>query len=315
MFIFDLAIVGGGPAGMSAATYAASEGLHTVIIEKRTLGGQAAASSRIENFFGHPSISGAELAARGREQVGKFGAMVIEGREVKAITQERNYKLLHLDDFTTVAAYCVLLSCGVEYRQVEALAGVPNVYYGTGPDAAQFHGQEVAVVGGGNSAGQAALNLSEHGVRVTIIVRRDLRETMSDYLVQRIERNGYIEVWTQAEIVGASGGDFHVKMRDRIDGETIFFPVPFAAVLVFIGAKPRAEWAADVCTLDSSGYVLTGNDAPASAERKLEALETCAPGIFCAGDVRAGSVKRVATAAGEGAQVVSYVHKYLEGLK
>lgn len=314
--MFDLAIIGGGPAGMSAATYAASEGLSVALIEKNRLGGQAATSSRIENFFGFPSVSGAELAARAAEQVEKFGAQVIHG-EVKAMTVDGMVKTLHLADFTTVSAYTVLLASGVDYRELESAKQFNDVpvYYGTGPAVPGT----VGVVGGGNSAGQAALNMADSGAYVYIIVRRDLGFTMSQYLIDRIYSHERIYVWVGAEISGASyaEGVGELVQLEAVTKDATWH-LKLDALYIFVGAAPRAEWALDYCSLDDSGYVLTGPDAPAWKERRDRApfsLETCTPGVFCAGDVRSGSTKRIATAVGEGALCVGYVHKFLEGVK
>lgn len=318
--IFDLAIIGGGPAGMSAATYAASEGLRTILIEKSRLGGQAAASSRIENFFGHPDITGPELAARGRQQVEKFGATIREGVEVVGIEQTAAYKVLTLSDGSQVTAYCVLVCAGVTYNQLD-VPGVAEgtgkqVFYGAVADVSRFKYSTVAVIGGGNSAGQAALNLSQHGAQVEILVRRPLEDTMSQYLVDRIHEDQNISVFVGAQLLYIKEADEGAVLARVEMGGGFEWGQYYLGIFIFIGAKPRTAWIEGICSCDSGGFILTGPDAPAwkSGGRKPHQFETCTPGVFAAGDVRAGSIKRIATAAGEGAQCVSYVHQYLSGL-
>lgn len=317
--MYDLAIIGGGPAGMSAATYAASEGLSTVLIEKRTLGGQAATSSRIENFFGHPDITGPELAARGREQVLKFGVTVHEGVEVVMLRKVHDYKVLVLSDGREVSAHTVLVCAGVDYNElnVPGLAEEvgKTVFYGAVPDAVSYEGANVLVVGGGNSAGQAALNLANEGAEVVILARRGLHETMSHYLVERLVNHENVSI-ERGEIIESrstvGGKALYVRLYNKDSGWA--YTALFAGVFIYIGAKPRTAWIEDVCSVDSGGYILTGPDAPAwktRDDRTPYQFETCTPGVFAVGDVRAGSVKRIATAAGEGAQCVSYVHQYL----
>jgi len=325
---YDLVIVGGGPAGLAAAVYGASEGLRTLMVEQETPGGQAGTSSQIENYLGFPAgVSGADLARRATAQARRFGAEILSAQQVVAIRREDPYRLVRLADGSEVCAYAVILAQGVAVRTLEipglaALTGI-GVYYGAAmTEAAAIRGQDVCVVGGANSAGQGALFFSRYARRVTMLVRADsLAKAMSRYLVDRIEAAPNIEVLTGAEIASVHGTDRleRVIVRDVAGGtEQDLRP---AALFVFVGAAPHTSAVEGLVELDDKGYVLTGPDLPRAAngrprgwtlDRDPLLFETNVPGIFAVGDVRAGSGKRVAAAVGEGSGTVSMVHRYLE---
>jgi thioredoxin reductase (NADPH) len=323
---YDVAIVGGGPAGLAAAVYGASEGLRTVLVEQSAPGGQAGTSSRIENYLGFPSgISGADLARRAATQARRFGAEVL-AEETVALRREDPYRFVRLADGTEISCYAVILATGVSVRTlqvpgVEALLGI-GVYYGAAmTEAATYRGQDVCIVGAGNSAGQGALFFSRYARRVTLFVRGEgLEKSMSRYLVDRIAATPNIEVATGLEVtgVGGTGRLERVAVRHVQSGEERALDA--AAMIIFIGAKPRTEMVAGLVELDEKGYVLTGPDLPRldrrargwTLERDPYLFETSVPGIFAAGDVRGGSSKRVAAAVGEGSGTVSMIHQYLE---
>ncbi|WP_442970512.1 FAD-dependent oxidoreductase [Rhodococcus sp. MEB064] len=323
---YDLVVVGGGPAGLGAAVYGASEGLKTVLVERTATGGQAGQSSRIENYLGFPDgVSGAQLAERARRQAEKFGAELITTREVAGLEVDGPARLVRLTDGTTIAAHSIILATGVSYRRHPA-AGVDDfagrgVFYGSAvTEAVGCTGQDVYIVGGANSAGQAAMYLSKWAKSVTIVVRAEsLEASMSYYLVQQIEKNPVISVRSCTEVT-AAGGDGHLEritLRDRVSGaeET----VDTGYLFLFIGAAPRTEWLDGVVVRDRHGFVVSGQDLTVdgtrppgwSVDRAPHHLETSVPGIFAAGDVRADSAKRVASAVGEGAMAVMLVHRYL----
>ncbi len=304
----DLVVVGGGPAGLGAAVYGASEGLETLIIESTVLGGQAGVSRRIENYLGFPAgISGTELTARAVTQARKFGARMATPYRALALEPGSDRHLLRLDGGQEIAARAVVLATGAEYRRLpvadlDAYEGM-SVFYAAGPPEAQRCGaQRVAVVGGGNSAGQAAIWLSRGGALVTLLHRRaDLRETMSDYLIGDLERHG-VAVRDRSEIAELHGSDGQLEAVTLRDGERL----PLSYLFLFLGASPCTDWLGTTVLRDEHGFVLTGADAGAA-----EALETSVPGVYAAGDARSGSLKRCATAVGEGAAVVRLVHERL----
>ena len=323
---YDLAIIGAGPAGLAAAVYGASEGLRTVLVEQSAPGGQAGTSSRIENYLGFPSgVSGADLARRAATQARRFGAEVLT-QEVVRVKREDPYRLLQLADGTELSCYAVVLATGVSLRTlevpgIEPLLGI-GVYYGAAmTEAATYRGQDVCVVGAGNSAAQGALFFSRYARRVTLLARSEsLGKSMSQYLVDRIVTTSNIEVATSVEVAQVQGAGRleKVLVRGVAGGEQR--ELDAAALFIFIGARPRTEMVSDLLELDEKGYVLTGLDLARgnlqprgwTLDRDPFLFETCVPGIFAAGDVRAGSSKRVASAVGEGSGTVGVVHRYLE---
>ncbi|WP_169987767.1 FAD-dependent oxidoreductase [Microbispora sp. H10836] len=325
--VYDLAVIGAGPAGLGAAVYGASEGLRTLLVEQRATGGQAGQSSRIENYLGFPDgVSGAQLTDRARRQALKFEAELLTTREVVGLDRSGSATLLRFGDGTAVTAHTVVLATGVSYRLLDApgLADLTGrgVFYGAAAtEAPSCAGEEVYIVGGANSAGQAAVYFSRFARKVHILIRGDdLTRSMSRYLIDQIEAIPAIEVHPRTQVVGGEGRD-HLERLILCDGRTgRTTSVPASWLFVFIGAEPRTDWLGDVVARDGSGYVLTGSDLLADGRRPPGwtpsrdpyHLESSMPGVFAAGDVRAGSVKRVASAVGEGAMAVSLVHRYLE---
>jgi thioredoxin reductase (NADPH) len=326
---YDLVVIGGGPAGLGSAVYGASEGLRTVLVERSATGGQAGQSSRIENYLGFPDgVSGAQLTERARRQAVKFGAEVITTREVVAVEVNGPARTVRFADGASIDAHTVILAMGVSYRQLaapglERLTG-RGVYYGSAlTEAANCADQDVFIVGGANSAGQAAAYLAKGAKSVTLLVRgRSLQDTMSYYLVQQLGEIDRISVRTCTEVIEAHGADHleRLTLRDNNTGETE--TVDAGYLFVFIGAAPRTDWLDGVVVRDGRGFVVAGPDLSVDGavptgwilDRSPFHLETSVPGIFAAGDVRAESAKRVASAVGEGAMAVMLVHRYLEGL-
>jgi thioredoxin reductase (NADPH) len=322
---YDLAIVGGGPAGLAAAVYGASEGLRTVLVEQSAPGGQAGTSSRIENYLGFPSgVSGADLARRAATQARRFGAEVI-AQEAAALHRADPYRRVRLADGTELSCYAVILATGVslltlDVPGIEPLLGI-GVYYGAAmTEAATYRGRDVGIVGAGNSAGQGALFFSRYARKVTMLVRGEtLGKTMSQYLIDRIAATPTIEVMTRTEVVAVRGTDHleKISVRGPGGGER---DLDAAAMFIFIGAKPQTGIVSGLLELDAEGFVLTGPDLPRTdrrprgwtLDRDPFLFETSVPGVFAAGDVRAGSGKRVAAAVGEGSAAVGMVHSYLE---
>jgi thioredoxin reductase (NADPH) len=324
---YDLAVLGAGPAGLAAAVYAASEGLHTLVVEPRVVGGQAAASAMIRNYLGFPrGIGGGDLANRALEQAWLFGANLVLAQRATGLRAIGEDRVVRLSDGGEVAARAVVVASGAAWRRVgvprlEALLGAGVFYGATGAEARAMEGQDVFVVGAGNSAGQAAVHLARYAASVTILCRGDaLGQSMSDYLVRQVERAPNVTVRLRTEPVDGRGdGKLEgITLRDRRSGATQ--EVPAGALFVMIGAEPRTEWLAGVVERDQRGYVLTGHDllrdgAPPAGwplARPPLLLETSLPGVFAAGDVRYRSVKRVASAVGEGAIAVQLVHEYLD---
>ena len=323
--VYDLVIVGAGPSGLAAAVYGASEGLHTLLLDRHAPGGQAGTSSRIENYLGFPAgVSGNELTRRAIAQAQRLGAEFLVPLEVQGLCIEEGYKHLTLTDGRTILAKTVIASAGMEYREhpapgVQEHTGM-GVYYGAATtEAPAFSGLRVLIVGGGNSAGQAAMHLSRYASDVQIVVRRDsLQDTMSRYLLEQIEKNAKVRVrpGTELERVSGDGRVDRVTLKS-VDGSTHEEEVD--AVFIFIGTRPRSDWLPEQVLRDARGFVLTGKDLAADPRyprvwkerRDPMPLETSVPGLFAAGDIRAGAMNRVASAVGEGAMAVRFVHDYL----
>ena len=324
---YDLIVIGGGPAGLGAAVYGASEGLRTVLVERLATGGQAGQSSRIENYLGFPDgVSGAQLTDRARRQATKFGAEVLTTRDVTGLEVCGSARRVTFADGASIDAHTVILATGVSYRKLDApglddLTG-RGVYYGSAlTEASACLGQDIYVVGGANSAGQAAVYLARHAKSVTILVRgSSLERSMSYYLIRQIADIPNISVRTCTEVVGASGDDHleSLTLRNTADGSTQ--TVDAQLLFLFIGAAPLTDWLDDLVVRDGRGFVVAGPDLSVGGERPrgwgLDRmpyhLETSVPGVFVAGDARSESAKRVASAVGEGALAVMLVHRYLE---
>lgn len=324
--IYDVAIIGAGPAGLAAAVYGGSEGLRTLLLERRAPGGQAGTSSRIENYLGFPSgLSGSDLARRAITQATRFGVEFLSPQSVSAITVEGVYKKLHLGDGSTVVAKSLVVASGVEYRHLPAEGSDrfngAGVYYGAAmTEAAGCKDREVFVVGGGNSAGQGAAYLSKFAKNVTILIRKpDLSATMSHYLIEQIEGIENITVQPFTEVEQTCGGERLESLLLKDVREGTVTEVPADALFVFIGAKPATDWLPTDVLRDPKGFVLTGREVRQQPhygrfwplQREPLLLETCWPGIFAAGDVRSGAMNRVASAVGEGAMAIKFVHEYL----
>jgi thioredoxin reductase (NADPH) len=323
---YDLAIVGGGPAGLAAAVYGASEGLHTVIVEREAPGGQAGMSSRIENYLGFPTgLSGGDLARRAVVQAQRFGVEILSPQEALGVRTEASYRILKLADGVEISCHALMIATGVQWRRLEApgidrLQGA-GVYYGGGAtEALSCKNEIVYVVGGANSAGQAAMNFAKYAGRVVILVRgQSLSSTMSQYLIDQVKQTPNIQVWAHASVAEAHG-ETHLEEISVLCSDTKKVErVPASAMFIFIGALPRTEWLGDLIERDDRGFILTGPDLIRDGERPkgwtLERdpflLEANVPGIFAVGDVRHGSVKRVASGVGEGSVAVQFIHQYL----
>src|SRR5438067_1364722 len=323
---YDLAIVGGGPAGLAAAVYGASEGLRTVIVEREAPGGQAGLSSRIENYLGFPSgLTGLDLARRAVAQARRFGVEIIAPQEAVDIRVEGPYRFLKLADGSEISCHALLLAMGVQWRTLD-VPGIDHlqgagVYYGGGTsEAMACKGETVYIIGGANSAGQAAMHFSKFAEKVVMLVRGvSLAATMSHYLIEQIEKTANIEVWSRASVVEVEGESrlTGISVECSPSGESK--QLTASSLFILIGAQPRTEWLGASIDRDERGFVLSGPDLlrngkrPASwtLDRDPGLLETNVPGIFVVGDVRHGSVKRVASGVGEGAVVVQFMHQYL----
>ncbi len=321
--VYDLVVVGGGPAGLAAAVYGASEGLRTVVLETSAPGGQAGTSMRIENYLGFPTgVTGTELAGRAILQANKFGAHLSVPTPVTRLAFENLYTVVHMDGNETVTAKCLLIATGADYRRLdvegaERFAGTGVYYAATPAEALLCQGAQVVVVGGGNSAGQAAVFLSAHVRGVLVLLRGDdLYKNMSSYLAQRIEQTANIEVLFNTTIRRMNGethlSSVHIVNSETGEERTVQTPGVFS----FIGAEPRTSWLPPEIERDAKGFVRTGAELARSprwsSTRQPFLLETSRPGVFAAGDVRSGSVKRVASAVGEGAMAVQFVHECLK---
>lgn len=321
--ICDLAVVGAGPAGLATAVYGASEGLNTIVIEREAIGGQAGTSSLIRNYLGFPrGISGGELTQRAYQQAWLFGTKYVLAREVSRLRASGVDRILTLSDGTDITARAVVVASGAAYRRLE-VPGLQRfvgagVYYTTPGDARVFKDKVVFVVGGGNAAGQAVVHLAKVARRVTLVVRgSSLEEDMSDYLVQEIRRRPNVEIRLATEVVDGAGNEaldrIVLQDRTRKTRETAVSD----ALFLLIGVQPRTEWLSGTLQRDPNGFIVTGPDlervrAGGIQGREPMPLETSMPGVFAVGDVRLGSTKRIASAVGEGAMAVQYVHKYLD---
>jgi thioredoxin reductase (NADPH) len=317
---YDLVVVGGGPAGLAAAVYGASEGLKTVMVEREAPGGQAGQSSRIENYLGFPAgLSGSDLARRATDQARRLGAELLTVQEAVGLRAEGAGRLVELSGGGVLSASCVIVASGVSYRQLDT-PGFPEltgagIYYGAAmTEARACADQRVVVIGGANSAGQAAVYFSGYAGAVTMLVRGpSLERSMSRYLIEQIAELPNIDVRTGSSAVAAEGEGGRLR-RLRVQGPDGEETLEADACFVFIGASPRTDWLAGVVARDERGFILAGRDAQASGwplQREPYVLETTVPGVFVAGDVRARSIKRVASAVGEGSMAVSLIHEYL----
>jgi thioredoxin reductase (NADPH) len=317
---YDLVVVGGGPAGLAAAVYGASEGLKTVLVEREAPGGQAGQSSRIENYLGFPAgLSGSDLARRATDQARRLGAELLTVHEAIGLRTEGAARIVELTGAEALSASCVIVASGVSYRQLDTpgfaeLTGA-GVYYGAAmTEARACQQQQVVVIGGANSAGQAAVYFSGYAAKVTMLVRgASLELSMSHYLIEQIAALGNIEVRTGSSAIAAEGEDGHLR-RLRVQGPDGEQTLDADACFVFIGASPRTDWLEALVARDERGFILAGRDAQNNGwplQREPYVLETTVPGVFVAGDVRSRSIKRVASAVGEGSMAVSLVHEYL----
>jgi thioredoxin reductase (NADPH) len=324
---YDIVIVGGGPAGLAAAVYGASEGLRTLMVEREAPGGQAGQSSRIENYLGFPNgLSGSDLARRASAQARRFGAEFLAVQEARGIEARGAARVVHLSDGSEIGAHAILVATGVTYRRLDA-PGVADltgrgVYYGAAmTEALTCKGQDVVIVGGANSAGQAAVYFSSYARRVHVLVRGgSLEAGMSQYLVDQLHRLENVDIHLETEVAGVEGDDHLDRVRTMgKDGAEMVLGA--AALFIFIGAAPRTDWLGDLVRRDDRGFILAGPDLLHDGrpprgwplERDPYLLETSTPGVFVAGDVRHDSIKRVASAVGEGAMAVQSVHGYMAG--
>lgn len=324
--MYDVAIIGAGPAGLASAVYGGSEGLNTILIEKRAPGGQAGTSSRIENYLGFPKgLSGADLSRRAITQATRFGIEFLSPQEVVGISLQDGYKIVELVDGTVINTRSIIITTGVDYKKhpakgIEDFTGA-GIYYGAATtEANACKNESVHIVGGGNSAGQAAMYLSKFAANVYITIRKpDLSSSMSQYLIDQINGTENIHVLGNTEITAVSGEQRlqQVELSDTLTGEKQV--VDTAALFIFIGAKPITDWLKMDLLKDARGYLETGSGLTKYAnfskvwklEREPFLLETCVPGIFAAGDVRAGAMNRVASAVGEGSMAIKFVHEYI----
>lgn len=323
---YDLAIVGGGPAGLAAAVYGASEGLNTVIIEREAPGGQAGMSSRIENYLGFPTgLSGGDLARRAVVQAQRFGVEILAPQCVTGVRVEGPYRIIKLVDDSEISCHALMIASGVQWRRLDApgidrLQGA-GVYYGGGAtEAMSCKGETIYVVGGANSAGQAAMNFSKYAEKVVILVRgSSLSATMSQYLIDQVKQRPNIQIWTHASIAEVHGNSHLEEISVLCSDTNRIERVPVNSVFIFIGALPQTDWISGLIERDERGFILTGPDLIREGnkpkgwvlDRDPFLLETNIPGIFAVGDVRHGSVKRVASGVGEGSVAVQFIHQYL----
>jgi thioredoxin reductase (NADPH) len=317
---YDLAICGAGPAGLAAAVYGASEGLRTVLIEREAPGGQAGTSSRIENYLGFPvGLSGGDLTRRAVAQATRFGVEILNPQEVTKIEIVDSYRVITLSDGSQISCHALILALGVSWRRLDVpgldrLTGA-GVYYGAAQtEAMTCQGEQVYIIGGANSAGQAAMYFSRYASKVTMLVRSSLTKSMSQYLIEQIAQTPNITVQENSTVIKAEGSQSleAISIQDIQTGEVR--TVAAKSLFIFIGAEPRTQWLEGIIDKDDHGYILTGKDLKLNnnyKDRDPYLLETNVPGIFAVGDVRHGSVKRVASGVGEGSICVQFVHQYL----
>jgi thioredoxin reductase (NADPH) len=324
---YDLIIIGAGPAGLAGAVYGASEGLRTVVIEKEAAGGQAGTSARIENYLGFPQgVSGADLTRRATTQAQRLGAEILTAQEVISLRVEDPYRFVTLDDGSELSCHALLISTGVKVREldvpgIEPLVG-GSVYYGAATsEAVHYKGKKVFVIGGANSAGQGAMFLSRFASEVTVLIRGDsLQTSMSQYLIDQIDGTENISLMVNTEVTAVDGTDHleAISIKNSKSGESE--TVPADAIFIFIGAVPHSDILKGVVEMDKAGFIYTGQDLIRDGRRPKNwkprrdpfLQETSVPGIFAAGDVRHGVIRRVASAVGQGAVAVSLIHEYLE---
>jgi thioredoxin reductase (NADPH) len=326
---YDLAIVGGGPAGLAAAVYGASEGLKTIMVEREAPGGQAGLSSRIENYLGFPSgLTGGDLTRRAVAQARRFGVEIVSPQEAIALRVDGPYRYLRLNDGTEFSCHAMLLATGVQWRKLDIpgmdrLQGAGVYYGGTTTEAISCRDEDVYIIGGANSAGQAAMFFSQYARRVVMLVRGDsLAATMSQYLIEQIQTTHNIHVEYRTRVVEVHGEDRLESVSINCDRTGDVSRMPANSLFVFIGAEPRTGWLDGIVERDDRGFVLTGPDLIRSGkrpkgwtlERDPSLLETNIPGVFAVGDVRHGSVKRVASGVGEGSVAIQFVHQYLSNV-
>jgi thioredoxin reductase (NADPH) len=327
MTFYDLVIIGGGPAGLAAAVYGASEGLHTVLIERHAPGGQAGASSNIENYLGFPSgLTGYNLARRAVAQAIKFGAEILYPQEVTGIQVDSQYRIAKFADGADIRCHVMLIACGVTYRKMDNVKNIDKltgagVYYGASiVEALYYKCQDIYIVGGANSAGQAAIYFSKYAREVTLLVRSDsLAEKMSLYLVHQINETSNIRVWLNTVVTEVNGENKleNIALKNTKTGEQR--TVPAAGLFIYIGAEPHTGWLDGVVQRDTHGFILTGLDLANNGhlqawkiDHQTLLLETNIPGVFAAGDVRHGSIKRIAAGVGEGSTAIQLIHQYLK---
>jgi thioredoxin reductase (NADPH) len=326
---YDLAIVGGGPAGLAAAVYGASEGLKTVMVEREAPGGQAALSSRIENYLGFPSgLTGGDLTRRAVAQARRFGVEIVSPREATALRIDGPYRYLRLNDGTELSCHAMLLATGVQWRKLDIpgmdrLQGAGVYYGGTATEAISCRDEDIYIVGGANSAGQAAMFFSSYAKRVVMLVRGEsLAATMSQYLIEQVQTTSNIHVEYRSRVTEVHGDDHLESISIACDHTGDVNRVPANSLFVFIGAEPRTAWLDGTVERNERGFILTGPDLLKSGkrpkgwplERDPSLLETNIPGVFAVGDVRYGSVKRVASGVGEGSVAIQFVHQYLSNV-
>jgi len=326
---YDLAIVGGGPAGLAAAVYGASEGLKTIMVEREAPGGQAGLSSRIENYLGFPSgLTGGDLTRRAVAQARRFGVEIVSPREATALRVDGPYRFLRLNNGTELSCHAMLLATGVQWRKldvpgIDRLQGAGVYYGGTATEAISCRDEDVYIIGGANSAGQAAMYFSTYAKRVVMLVRGDsLAATMSQYLIEQVQNTNNIQVEYNSRVTEVHGEDHLESVSIVCDQTGDTSRVPASSLFVFIGAEPRTTWLDGTIERNERGFILTGPDLLKSGkrpkgwtlERDPGLLETNVPGVFAVGDVRYGSVKRVASGVGEGSVAIQFVHQYLSNV-